>query len=44
MWVNTASGIYHYPGRRWYGATEHGQFMSEEEALSEGYRPTLNGQ
>ena len=21
VWVNTRSGIYHYPGKRWYGRT-----------------------
>jgi hypothetical protein len=44
VWVNTYSGIYHYPGTRWYGNTNSGQYMSEEEALAEGYRPARNGQ
>src|SRR5258708_25253397 len=32
VWVNTASGVYHYPGTRWYGNTKQGKFMSEAEA------------
>ena len=44
VWVNTASGIYHYSGTRWYGKTKHGEFMSEADARSKGYRPARNGQ
>jgi hypothetical protein len=28
VWVNTATGIYHYPGTRWYGNTKQGKFMN----------------
>jgi hypothetical protein len=24
VWVNTRSGVYHYPGTRWYGNTKSG--------------------
>jgi hypothetical protein len=44
VWVNTASGVYHYPGTRWYGNTKQGKFMSEAEARAQGYRPARNGQ
>jgi hypothetical protein len=44
VWVNTASGVYHYPGTRWYGNTKQGKFMSEAEARAHGFRPALNGQ
>ena len=44
VWVNTATGIYHYSGTRWYGKTKQGKFMSEAEARSQGYRPARNGQ
>jgi hypothetical protein len=44
VWVNTRSGVYHYPGARWYGNTTQGKFMSEAEARAEGYRPARNGQ
>ena len=36
VWVNTASGVYHYPGTRWFGKTKQGEFMSEAEAKSKG--------
>lgn len=44
VWVNTNSGVYHYPGERWYGTTEEGKYMTEKAALAEGDRPTRNGQ
>jgi hypothetical protein len=39
VWVNTASGVYHCPGARWYGATKHGEYISQVEAQKKGYRP-----
>lgn len=39
VWVNTASGVYHCPGARWYGATKHGEYMSQAEAQKKNYRP-----
>jgi hypothetical protein len=44
VWVNTATGVYHYPGTRWYGNTKQGKFMSEADARAQGYRPARNGQ
>ena len=44
VWVDTHSGIYHYPGRRWYGRTKQGQYMSEGAAQGAGYRASRNGQ
>jgi hypothetical protein len=44
VWVNTNSGIYHYPGTRWYGRTKNGGFMNESQALAQGHRAALNGQ
>jgi len=44
VWVNTATGVYHYPGKRWYGNTKQGKFMSEADARAQGYRPAKNGQ
>lgn len=39
VWVNTNSGVYHCPGTRWYGATKHGEYMTQAEAQKKGYRP-----
>ena len=44
VWVNTDSGVYHYPGQRWYGNTNQGQYMGEDAAVKAGYRGTRNGQ
>ena len=44
VWVNTATGIYQYPGTRWYGNTKQGKFMSEKDAIAQGYRAARNGQ
>jgi hypothetical protein len=44
VWVNTASGVYHYPGTRWYGKTKSGKYMTEKEAQAAGYRAAKNGQ
>jgi hypothetical protein len=44
VWVNTNTGVYHYPGTRWYGNTVAGRYISEEDAIGEGDRPAKNGQ
>jgi hypothetical protein len=44
VWLNTASGIYHLKGQRWYGRTKHGAYVCEKEADAAGDRETLNGQ
>lgn len=44
VWVNTKSGVYHYPGARFYGNTQEGVYMSESEAQSSGYHAAANGQ
>lgn len=38
VWVNTASGVYHCPGTRYYGKTKAGAFMTQDEAQRGGYR------
>lgn len=44
VWVNTDSGIYHYPGQRHYGQTKKGAFMCERSRGLVGARPSANGQ
>ena len=39
VWVNTASGVYHCPGTRWYGNTKRGEYMTQQEAQKKGTRP-----
>lgn len=38
VWVNTASGVYHRPGSRWYGKTKKGKYMLEADAIRAGYK------
>jgi hypothetical protein len=33
VWVNTATGIYHYFGTRWYGKTNQGKFITRRMRL-----------
>jgi hypothetical protein len=44
VWVNTESKVFHREGSRYYGKTKKGKYMSEQEALKEGYRPPAKGQ
>ena len=44
VWLNIASGIYHYKGERWYGRTKHGAYACEKEAIAAGDRASENGQ
>ena len=39
VWVNTATGVYHCPGSRWYGKTKLGDYMTQAEAQKKHYRP-----
>ena len=42
VWVNTDSGTYHCPGTRWYGKTQTGQYMTQQEARAKGFHPAAN--
>jgi hypothetical protein len=44
VWVNTKSGIYHFPGQTWFGHTQEGKYICRRAADSEGDRSTHNGQ
>jgi hypothetical protein len=42
VWVNLDSGVYHYPGSRYYGKTKNGKYMPETEAVNGGYHAAKN--
>ena len=44
VWVNTRSGVYHFPGQTWYGRTNDGKYLCKHDADAHGYRATKNGQ
>ena len=44
VWVNTGSGIYHFPGTRYYGTTRRGEYMSVSAAKAKGFRAARNRQ
>ena len=44
VWVNLPTGVYHFKGQRWYGATKSGAYVCKTEADKAGDRPTKNGQ
>jgi hypothetical protein len=37
VWVNTRSGVYWRPGTEYYGKTKEGKYMTEREAIRQGY-------
>ncbi len=38
VWVNSKSGVFHQAGTTHYGKTNAGFFLSEADALAQGYR------
>ena len=44
VWLNTASGVYHLKGQRWYGRTKSGGYACRKQADATGARMTRNGQ
>jgi outer membrane biosynthesis protein TonB len=39
VWVNTDTGVYHRIGSRFYGTTKKGKYMTEGDAVSQGFKP-----
>jgi DNA uptake protein ComE-like DNA-binding protein len=39
VWANTNTKTYHKEGSQWYGKTRAGKYMTEAEAIKEGYKP-----
>ena len=37
VWVNTRSGVYWKQGTEYYGKTKEGKYMSEQDAIRQGY-------
>ena len=44
VWLNIPTGVFHFKGQRWYGATKSGAYVCKKEAEKEGDRATRNGQ
>ena len=42
IWANRRSGFYYCPDSKFYGKVTPGVYMSESEALQNGYRPVGN--
>jgi len=38
VWVNLETKVFHREGDRWYGRTKRGKYMSEADAIRQGYR------
>ena len=38
VWVNLKSGKYFYPGTQYYGKTKSGKYLTEAQAIQQGYK------
>jgi hypothetical protein len=38
VWVNIEAGVYHREGSPFYGTTEKGKYMTEQDAIQAGYK------
>jgi hypothetical protein len=39
VWANTETRVYHRIGSRFYGTTKKGKYMTEGDAVSQGFKP-----
>ncbi len=44
VWLNTETGVYHFPGNSGFGATKEGVFTCEHQAIEQGARPGISDQ
>lgn len=42
VWLNLASGIFHYKGQHWYGRTKTGAYVCKNEAITEGHHASAS--
>lgn len=40
VWATPETKVFHREGDRWYGKTKNGKYMTEQEAIQQGYRET----
>jgi len=38
VWVNTEAGVYHREGSPFYGTTQKGKYMTEQDAIQAGFK------
>ena len=43
VWVNTEAGVYHREGSPFYGTTDKGRYMTEQDAIQAGYKRAPKG-
>ena len=42
IWANSRSGLYYCPDSKLYGKLAPGTYMSQSEAIQDGYQPAAN--